>query len=65
VHTAFPSWFVTPAYPLLLQDQKGYQGGMWNSFDDVMAIYCKEHSVRARWAGKPLSRQHKFYAGFF
>ena len=31
---------------LLLQDQKGYQGGMWNSFDDVMEIYCKKHSVR-------------------
>ena len=32
---------------LLLQDPKGYQGGQWESFADVMAIYHKKDSVRA------------------
>lgn len=28
------------------QDPEGFQGGVWNSFADVMAIYHKKHSVR-------------------
>jgi hypothetical protein len=43
------SWF-------LPQDLRGYQGAVWNSFTDVMAIYRhKKDSVRARSSGKQLS----------
>ena len=46
LHMKWQSCRALNCISVALQDPEGFQGGVWNSFADVMAIYHKKHSVR-------------------